>query len=209
MNPGTLAVIVLSALLVVWYVTGHFYNRCRGRLLRGWLAGQLDALGGERQEGWIGSPATGARISVKHAAPPFRRLEITFLLANREIPFLWLLDRLRRRQDRIIIRGTLRSPRRGEVTVRPDGRTESQSQSWTWEEGPHGLHIGYRDHNARRLVTALEPWLDVYGVHLSRFDWQKQDPHINLQLSVAGLLHREAGTFLTELGIALLAREQT
>jgi hypothetical protein len=208
MNPGTLAIVALSALLLAWYIAGHLYNRRRGRRLRRWLAEGLDVLGGERKEGWIGSPATGARINVTRAEAPFRRLEITLLLANREIPLLWLLDHLRRRRDRIIIRATLRSPRRGGVQVRSSGRTERQAESWTWQEGPHGLHVGCRDHNARRLVTALEPWLDVYGARLSRFDWQKQDPHVYLQLRIAGLLHREAETFLTDLGTALRASEQ-
>jgi hypothetical protein len=90
-----------------------------------------------------------------------------------------------------------------------DGQTERQAESWTWQEGPHGLHIGYRDHSARRLVKALEPWLDVYGTHLSQFDWRKQDPHINLQLRIAGLLQRKSEPILTNLGIALRASEQS
>ncbi|MGD8968959.1 MAG: hypothetical protein PVI07_15745 [Anaerolineae bacterium] len=208
MNRGTLAVVALSVLLVVWYGGGHLYNRRRGRRLRRWLVGGLDVLGGEREEGWIGSPASGARVNIVHANPPFRRLEITLLLTSREIPLLWLVEHLRRRGDRIIIRGTLRSPRRGEVMVRPGGRIGRQAESWTWQEGPHGVGIGYRGHKARRLVIALEPWLEAYGPHLDRFDWQKQDPHIDLQLRIAGLLERKAETFLTDLSTALLVNEQ-
>ena len=85
---------------------------------------------------------------------------------------------------------------------------ERQADSWMWQEGPHGLSIAYRGHRARRLVVALEPWLEAYGAHLSRFDWRKQDPHINLHLSIAGLPQREAEAFLTDLGTALLANEQ-
>jgi hypothetical protein len=208
MNPGTLAIIALSALLVAWYIAGHLYNRRRGKRLRHWLAAGFDVLGGEREEGWIGSPASGARINVRYAEPPFRRLEITFLLANREIPLLWLLDRLRGRQDRIIIRATLRSPRRGEVRVRQGRRIDKGAESWTWQEGPHGLHVACRDHKARQLVTALEPWLEVYGAHVSQFDWRKKDPHINLQLRAAGLLETKAETLLADLGSALRTNDQ-
>lgn len=204
MNPGTLAVVVLSALLLAWYIAGHLYNRRRGLRLRHWLAGGLDALGQEREQGWIGSPASGACLRVRRANPPFRRLEVLLLLANREIPLLWLLDRLRGRQDRIIVRATLRSPRRGEVKIRSCGRTERQNDAWTWQKGPHGLQIAYRDRNAHRLVTALEPWLDTYGTHVIRFDWQKQDPHINVQLKIAGLLGGNvAEMLLSDLGSAL------
>jgi len=73
----------------------------------------------EREAGWIGSPASGARINVIHAAPPFRRLEMTLLLENREVPLLWLFDRLHGKRDWLTIKATLRSPRRGEVEVSP------------------------------------------------------------------------------------------
>jgi hypothetical protein len=208
MNPGTLAVGAVSALLVVWYLVGHLYNRRRGRRLRNWLTDGLDMLGGKREEGWIGSPASGARVNIIHADPPFRRLEVTLLLANREIPLLWLVEHLRGRRDRIIIRATLRSPRRGEVRVRPGGRDERQVESWTWQEGPHRLSIGCRGRGAQRLVAALKPWLEAYGAHLDRFDWRKQDPHVDLQLRIAGLQETSAETFFTDLITALLANEQ-
>jgi hypothetical protein len=83
-----------------------------------------------------------------------------------------------------------------------------QDESWTREQGPHGLGIAYRGQNARRLVVALEPWLEAYGAHLSQFDWRKQDPHINLQLRIAGLPRRKADAPLAELGTALLANGQ-
>lgn len=49
-------------------------------------------LGGKREASWIGSPALGARSVVTRANSPFRKLELIFLLANPEIPLLWLLE---------------------------------------------------------------------------------------------------------------------
>ncbi|MGD2176739.1 MAG: hypothetical protein PVG71_02845 [Anaerolineae bacterium] len=209
MKPGTLAVIGLSAFLVAWYIAGRLYNRRRGQRVRRWLLAGLDVLGGEREEGWIGSPATGARINVTRAEPPFRRLEITFLLANREIPLLWLADHLRGRRDRVIIRATLRSPRRGEVRVGSGRRAERQEESWTWQEGPHGLTVGHAGRGAQRRASALQPWIETYGVHLDRFFWRKRDPHITLQAKIGGLLELSAATFLTDLSVALKANEKT
>lgn len=207
MNQGTIAIIAVSVLLVAWYVAGHLYNRRRGLRIRSWLEAGLGALDGEVEAGWIGSPASGARVNVRRAKPPFRRLEITLLVENREIPLLWLLDRLRGRRDRIIIRGTLRSPRRGEVKVASDRSIDQEARSLDrltpWQEGPHGLSVGYRGPEGQRMVTALEPWLKAYGSHLRRLYWRKQDPHINLQLRIAGLLETKAETFLTDLSTAL------
>lgn len=209
MNPGVAAAIGLCLLLLLWYGGGHLYNRRRGQLIFNWLKTGLDVLGGEREAGWLGSPASGARINVTHAAPPFRRLEITLLLENREVPLLWLLDRLRGKQDRLIIKATLRSPRRGEVEIVPasgriaEGLRREQAQPWTCQEGVDGLMVAYRDTGAQQQVTALNLWLDTYGVHLHRFSWRKTDPHIQLQIKAAKLLTTPSTTFLTDLQAAV------
>ena len=205
MDQGTIAVIAVSVLLIVWYVAAHVYNRRRGRRLRDWLGAGLDPLGGAREAGWLGSPASGARIAIRRANPPFRRLEMTLLLENREIPLLWLLDRLRGKRDRTIMQVTLRSPRRGEIEIASDRSASRHTEGWTSRPGPHGLRVAYRGLNGERMMIALEPWLETYGSHLRRFHWRKTDPHITLQLSIAGLLETEAETLLTDLSTALRA----
>jgi len=206
MKPGALAIIGLSVFLTLWYGVVFLYNHRCGRRLFRWLEAGLDVLGEERASGWIGSAASGARINVIHANSPFRRLEITLLLENREVPLLWLLDRLRGRRDRIIIRAMLRSPRRGEVSVSSDKRTlPHQEQSWTWQTGPNNLTIARRGHKAQRQVEALRPWLETYGNHLHPLSWHKQDPHIVLQMRIAGPLRISAEAFLTDFCAALNA----
>lgn len=199
MSDWTIAVIAVSALLAVWYVVGHFYNRERGRRLMRWVQRGLDALGGEWEAGWIGSPASGARVNVRRGTQPFRRLELTLLLENRELPFLWLLDRLRGRRDRIIMRGTLRSPRHGEVIAFSSGPTDLGSEAWTWEESSVGLRIASRGRQGPRMAASLMPWFTAYGSHLRRFHWRNQDPHINLELAIAGLLDTKAETVFADL----------
>ncbi|MFQ6101934.1 MAG: hypothetical protein ACE5OS_11980 [Anaerolineae bacterium] len=206
MDPGVVAVIGLCAFLALWYGGGYLYNRRRGQRLFHWLETGLDVLGGdEREAGWIGSPASGARITVLRAASPFRRLEITLLLENREIPLLWLFDRLRGKRDWLIIKATLRSPHRGEVEVSPVSRraVRRREQSWIWQEGPHGLAITYQGPGAQRQVTALEPWLETYGACLHRFAWRKTDPHVQLRMNVAGLLATSSRVFLADLQAAV------
>lgn len=207
MDPEIIAIIGLSVLLIVWYGAGYLYNRRRGRRLFRWLEKGLHVVGDEREMGWIGSPASGARVNVVHANPPLRRAEITLLLANREIPLLWLLDHLRGRRDRVIIQATLRSPRRVELRVTSDVRrtVAGQDQGWTRQAGPHGLAVSYRGQNAQGQLEALEPWLDTYGAHVHRFYWNKRDPHIVLQMRIAGLLEVPAEEFFTDLSAALKA----
>jgi hypothetical protein len=192
-NRGTAVVIALCLVLVVWYAIGYLYNLRHGRRLFAWLEAGLDALGGERTAGWIGSAASGARIQILHADAPFRRLEMTLLLERREIPLLWLLDHLRGRRDRLIMKATLRSPRQGELEVTPPRRSfleptavdYRREPSWTGEEGSHGLLVLRRGSGTERQVASLRPWLQTYGCALRRLAWQKSDPHIQMHLDLA------------------------
>ena len=205
MDSGVIAIIGLCVFLALWYGGGYLYNRHRGQRLFRWLETGLDVLGGEKESGWIGSPASGARINIVHAASPFRRLEITLLLENREVPLLWLLDYLRGKRDGLIIRATLRSPRRGEIEIGSARRKAArhQEQSWTRQEGPHGLAVAYQGSSAQRQVAGLKPWLETYGAYLRRFAWHKSDPHIQLQMRMAGLLATSSETFLADLQAAV------
>ena len=205
MDPAVAIVIGLCVFLALWYGGGHLYNRRRGQHLFRWLEAGLGVLGGKVESGWIGSPAAGARINIVQAESPFRRLELTLLLESREILPLWLLDRLRGRKDRLIIRATLRSPRRGQIEIGSAGRRAArrQQEPWDWREVPHRLAAACQGAGARQRVIALEPWLQTYGVHLRRFYWRQQDPHILLEIDLAGLLATPSEVFLDSLQAAL------
>jgi hypothetical protein len=45
--------------------------------------------------------------------------------------------------------------------------------------------------------------VDAYGAHLQRFSWRKTDPHIQLQVNVAGLLTTSSEAFLADLQTAV------
>lgn len=201
MNTGTIIVITLSVFLLLWYAGGHLYNRRQGQRLFRWLREGLDVLGEDHQWGWLGSPASGARILIHRAYPPFQRMEITLLLENREIPFLWLVDHLQRKRDAIIIRATCRSPGSGEIQVGPLSEIHSpQVSSWSRETGPHGLMMAYRGPGTPRQLAKLTPWLIRYGSYLHRFLLQNRDPHLTVWMDVAGLAKScPAATFFGDL----------
>ena len=205
MDPATIAVIGLCVLLVLWYGAGYLYNKRRGRQLYQWLEGGLDVIGGQREAGWLGSPGSGARINILHASPPFRRLEITLLVKNREFALRLPIDRSRVNKDWLIVKATLRSPRQGEVEVSPAKGREARNRSepWIQEEGPHGLAVAHQGSGASHQAEALKPWLETYGLHLDRFSWRKVDPHIQLQMDAGGLLHTSSSDLFTDLEAAI------
>ena len=57
------------------------------------------------------------------------------------------------------------------------------------------------------MVSTLMPWLEAYGRQLRRFDYCKQDPHIDLELWTTELLRGSSGAVLGDLKTALLGDE--
>lgn len=189
MNTGTIAVIALSVFLFLWYIGGHLYNRQCGRRLFRWLEEGLKVLGEEYQWGWLGSPASGARILIPQAQSPFRRIEITLLLENREIPILWLANLLQKKRDAIIMRATLRSPKPREIQVGPPNELRSAAiLSWNQETGPHGLMVAYQGTGAPSQLAKLTPWLTRYGPYLRHFVLQREDPHLAVWMNLTELV---------------------
>lgn len=202
--------LVLALLSLLWYVLGTWYNRRRGIRTLNWLREGLDSLGGKMQASWIGSAASGARLVITNATPPFRQLEMTFLLESRELFPLWLVNLLRGRRDQLIIKAHLHLPRKGEMEVVPRGsrlerlmRQEDRS-SWQWEDGPHSLRIAYRGRQRDVLRAAVIPFLQNYGPFLHRFSWRKDKPHLLLHARLAGLVDCSPTDFFDDLARVLV-----
>lgn len=210
LTVGQRILFVLALLLLLWYVIGTSYNRRRGIRTLNWLCEGLDSLGGQVQASWIGSAATGARLVINNAAPPFRQLEVTFLLESRELLPLWLVNLLRGRRDQLIIKAHLHLPRKDEMEVVPHGSRLEQSlrhedrPSWQWEEGgPYSLRIAYRGGQRDVLMAAVIPFLQSYGPFLHRFSWRKDKPHLLLQARLAGLVDCSPTDFFDDLARVL------
>lgn len=202
--------LVLALIMLLWYVIGLWYSRRKGIRTLNWLREGVQVLGGDLHADWLGSAASGARVVVIKADPPFRQLETTYLLESRELLPLWLMNLLRGKRDELIVKAHLRSPRQGAIEVVPSGSRLERSlrqngrASWHWQEGPHDLHIAYRGGQGKALSAAVIPFLHSYGPYLNRFSLQRKQPHLLLQLRLAGLTDRQSTDFFKDL-IAVFA----
>ncbi|RME51795.1 MAG: hypothetical protein D6796_00190 [Caldilineae bacterium] len=149
------------------------------------------------QASWLGSSGSGARIGIQRATPPFRRLELAYLLESRELAPLWLLDRLRGKTDQLIVRATQRRKPEGEMEILPAGdralkRLKGETIApWTLSEAPHGLVIARRGASNRQVEGAM-PFLEQYGAALKRLSWGPKDPHLLLVLRLSDLPEADA-----------------
>jgi hypothetical protein len=199
----------LGLILALWYLIAIIYNRRFGLRIYHWLQGDLDELGDPKsvQAGWIGSSGSGARIVIQRAHPPFRRLELTYLLESRELAPLWLFDILRGKRDQLILRATLRQKRPGELEVLPSGdKTLSSLQQetakpWTLTDGPHHLVIARRG-PAQQQLDWVNPFLEKYGPRLKRLSWRPEDPHLLIVLRLSRLPDEKATDLFQNMRLA-------
>jgi hypothetical protein len=188
-NLGQLLAIGLSVALGVNYLIGMIVNRRKGVALFHWLhEGVQSTLGRVSEARWIGSASSGARLTVAQAREPFRRVEMIYLLATRELlPLLWL-QRLRGRRDELILKALLREPPllEWELVPKRHSRTQAQLTAQGFQPGPElegwvlyqkgNLTPAY-DRHIRQTVQRL-------GARLRGLSVRRQKPHVVARLSL-------------------------
>lgn len=179
--------------LALWYLLASIYNRRRGIAVYRWLHGGLENLGSEVSGRWIGSSGSGAQLHVRKTKAPFQELEIIYLLASRELLPLFLVDLLRGKRDRVIVKATLRANPGAELEVVPKSSglarqmLAEKKRPWEVVDGPHSLQIGGRGGGSEALRAASLPLLEKYGGLVKQVSWAKKAPHLIAILSLDGL----------------------
>ncbi len=201
MDTGQWIAIGLSVLLGAWYLIGAIINRRRGIATYHWLHAGLTRLGEVGEAKWIGSAGTGARLVAGQANKPFRRIEVIFLLESREIMPLWLFNRLRKKQDEMIFKATLRRPPSLEIEAAPAGNrrlkellapAEGKQAAFKEVSAPSGFTMLTRGRTANDgQLTATQRLLERYPRAIIQLSLRQQIPHLLLRLNIPPL--REAG----------------
>jgi len=197
-------VIAFCALLVVWYVVGWQVNRRRGERLLAWVLQSLRALGDQTTVSRLGT--SGFQVNVGKAQAPFKKVEAAILLQPREILLLWMLDLLRGRTDHLVLKGTLRASPRGEVEViKKRGRLAGRvleglgEEAWTHQETTGGLLIACRGEKGQQQAEAISHLVEDLSPRLLRLSLSKKEPHLLVNLSLAGIDEQSALLLLSSL----------
>ena len=109
MDIGQWIVIGLCALLLVWFVCGAAINYRRAGAVLEWLRAGMDELGELGGTGWLTALHSAAKLTVREARPPFRAVELFFVLEARENMLVWAFRHLLGRRDELFVRAELRS----------------------------------------------------------------------------------------------------
>jgi hypothetical protein len=186
---GTVVVFLLAGGWVAWLLGGTLVNRRRAATLARWVYGEAKPYGAKLYVRWITLAAF--ELTVPEARAPFRTLAITGFLQSREMPFVWLWNRVRRRGDLLIARAELRrAPGWGLEVFRPqsllagEARRAAEAAGWPLEQGADGLWRAYGGAGAAEVCTRLLAALGDWAPHLDRLAVRREPPHLIVSLAV-------------------------
>jgi hypothetical protein len=184
MDIGQLAIIVVCAVLGIWYIGASVYNRRRGMELTRWLQAGLRSLGGKAEYKWIGSSGSGLRASATGLAKPFKRLDAVLLLETRELLPLWLFQRASGRRDQLILKCALQHAVKVQLdaaphVIPPDG--------WTYIQATPALQLTASGAATEQLATSLQPFFERYDSALRSFSYRSEEPQVVLALNLASV----------------------
>src|SRR5919106_224591 len=136
--------IVLLAVVMVWFAFGTQRNIARGNRMLAWLQEGLPALGPRTTLRWLGSSVAELRITDPRS--PYRDAVVMMVLEPRDLGALWAVARSRGRRDFIVLRLSLvRAPRWEADLIDP--------AAWT------AAHRRLDDSE----LESREPWTDASG----------------------------------------------
>lgn len=192
MDIGQWIAIGLSIVLGVWYVIGAVINRRRGLETYNWLREGLERLGKITEARWIGSAGSGARLVVGQGEPPFRRVEVVFLLESREILPLWLFNRLRHKKDEMILKAALRRAPGVELeAVRAGTRgfekflaTAGGNRPFERIDAPTGFVMLARGRADSAWVESSRRLLQRFPEGVRQISMRKSVPHLLLRVDI-------------------------
>ena len=210
MDRGVIAVIGLSAFLLVWYFAASSFNRRRGTAAYRWLRRGLGELGEITQAKWFGSSGTGANIVVANPAKPLRKIEAYYYLETREIFPYWLVTHLWGKRDELTIEATLRFAPKVEYKI---GNTQSkviaeaasndEKDLFERVQAPEGFTILRRGNQDDDSLEMLNEFLTAAGESVWSVHLKRSRPHIVIHSKINPLLEKIPESIFTALHLWL------
>ncbi len=173
-----------------WFGVGSYINRQRIGKVANWVRDGVRPFAGRATIRTIGTNAF--TISVEDSKPPFRELHVTVLLESREMPFVWLWNRIRKHADLIYFRADLhKTPYRSlEIyldtsVLAPDSRRAIRDRGIPAQplEGTN-LMCGIAGREAEELAGRLLSLLSQDVAYLERLSVSRMSPHLALGLKL-------------------------
>lgn len=185
-------VVALSAIFIAWFAVGNEINRRRISHIMRWLWQGLQPYMGKASYRMLGTNAF--HFNVLEARHPFSAIVVAVLLESRDMPTVWIMNRVRGRTDLALVKCELvRRPiwgmeafRRGNVLT-GEAITRARNEGWTVDHRPdEALWVAHGGGKAAELSEKLLDALGEFRPRLLRMSVMRQSPHLQVALSLVG-----------------------
>jgi hypothetical protein len=194
LDIGQWIVIALSAFLFLWYFLAGSLNRKRGTAAYRWLRQGMETIGKISDAEWIGASNMGARLTVKKAKKPFRRVESHYLLEPREFLPYWLASRLKGKRDEVLISAVLRIVPKESLEIQREAGKRPGQLADSGRIDP-GFQLVGSELEDTQLLDKVNNFLAEYGETVERIVIQRNSPHLEIYARIKPLLDSPAESY--------------
>jgi len=176
-------IVILLAILLIWWPIGGLINRRRGQVWLEWLQSGVSELGARNSIKWLRSFHNVGQITVNELRLPFRVVEVLFTLEPRDNLLLWILRHLSGRRDEVILMAYIQDNPVQEVEVGFHGRRSYDAYLAQQKDNPFNLlpevdsfRIAWRGKFDESSIMRLRKFLAAEGKSILRMSLQKDTP---------------------------------
>jgi hypothetical protein len=200
--------LLIGAIIIVlgWFALGFTWNLRKGNAFVRWMQAGLPQLGERTTMRWLGTSAI--ELAIGKARSPFQQVTLLVVLEPRDIVWFWVLARLHRRRDLLIVRAQLQAAPPYEFDlIAPDAWDEtkqaSQPEGRSWAVEPlDDLNFGApsttRSLSRAIAVEALPVARRVYS-RVWRLSARRNDTQLELHIPLPNLRQTKAQDFFAAL----------
>jgi hypothetical protein len=204
-NLLTQLVLVLSIVLIGWYLVGSQLGRSQANRLAHLAVDLLKPIGSEGSFRWLGS--AGCELSLTRLRRPFKSLRVVIWLEPREMLPIWLINRWRGRRDLFAVAADLnKAPTLAFELVRDNTavgrRALDRARARGWEIGslefagePLTLAAPQLE-AARQAALRVERGLPVSPNAVLRVASSTASPNLSVSIGSPGSLRNEGPKFV-------------
>lgn len=203
---GEWIVIVISAILLIWFFIGNLLNHQRSQKMLAWMLNAAQSTGKVTSGRMLAPSAEGPRAMIKIDGSPIRQIEILLRLLRRENLPLWLYQLIINRKDEVTLKLSITSILSGELMafqtknatreVELANRAKKQNLVFLAETPTHRLY--YRQRINPEQVERLRDFLQKAPetIHIII---QSENPQLIFKLPTKALFRLNPQSLLSQL----------
>jgi hypothetical protein len=197
--------IALIMVVAFLYGFGALINRQRSQAALRWLVAGAKRAGKPGAIHWRGRSQSAGRLDVTDLRPPYRSMELFFVLERRGNLPMWIFQHLKGQRDELFIHADLRSQPDPEIEAGPQGSRSVQKRlsqpdgGYQKKEESGAFDIAWRGKESNSTLVRVQKFLEKYPKAKVRLSLGHESPHLALRIYLGGILRQSPEQFFDDL----------